>query len=470
MGGRALRGAAALDARLPGGEWRVLLPFHPRALEEDLLAGRTWRVERVLAHLALALAAAAAAANGEGEGEGGGRAGCAGAATVFPQPLLELLAEAGVGGAGAAAGIAVVARCSGGAAAEFDFFAPKPMTELYVLPAQPPVAPALGDGGPLALLSERLQSVAVAGLSGPEQRRLLTVCSLYARMHEHMALDECGLRFLLRVKLAADARRGRGGGGGAQPLIRMADCVWAVHSECHEALAELCFAGGAGGSGATAYAWAHVSDVGGGYWLSGSGQLRATVERVAKAQFSLRKEPDDAAPFYMALGKKAALLALYMAVGNEKLVGFLSNDFETERWRTAALKNAYALVSRRNWPLAVAFFLLAKAWRDACAICARHMKDVQLALVVAALAPLEPLAEVQHLLEQHLLGGRGDEGDARGCGAWHCCCSGGRTTRTPSSPPRAPSTRRRAAASGQRARPSRRPSASTCAGCRRDRS
>ena len=43
---------------------------------------------------------------------------------------------------------------------------------------------------------------------------------------------------------------------------------------------------------------------------------------------------------------------------NEKLYTFLANDFSEPRWRSAALKNAYSLLSKQSYQLAIAFFLL----------------------------------------------------------------------------------------------------------------
>ena len=44
---------------------------------------------------------------------------------------------------------------------------------------------------------------------------------------------------------------------------------------------------------------------------------------------------------------------------------FFSNDFTQERWRKAALKNAYALLGKQRFEHAVAFFLLGSALWDA---------------------------------------------------------------------------------------------------------
>lgn len=84
------------------------------------------------------------------------------------------------------------------------------------------------------------------------------------------------------------------------------------------------------------------------------------------------------------------------------MLKFLSNDFSQPRWKTAALKNAYALLSKQRWgpwwynttPSAVlteiehleyaaAFFLLGGALKDAVRICLRQIGDVQLAIALA---------------------------------------------------------------------------------------
>jgi len=41
-------------------------------------------------------------------------------------------------------------------------------------------------------------------------------------------------------------------------------------------------------------------------------------------------------------------------VRNEKLYTFLANDFSEPRWRSAALKNAFALLSKQQHELAAA--------------------------------------------------------------------------------------------------------------------
>jgi hypothetical protein len=55
----------------------------------------------------------------------------------------------------------------------------------------------------------------------------------------------------------------------------------------------------------------------------------------------------------MALKKKAVLLGLWrMATWSREQVAtqrLLSNNFDEQRWKTAALKNAYALMGKRRF-------------------------------------------------------------------------------------------------------------------------
>ena len=61
----------------------------------------------------------------------------------------------------------------------------------------------------------------------------------------------------------------------------------------------------------------------------------------------------------------------------------LSNNFQEARWKTAALKNAYALLGKRRYEYAAAFFLLAGNLQDAVNVCLHHIRDLQLAVAVA---------------------------------------------------------------------------------------
>ena len=62
---------------------------------------------------------------------------------------------------------------------------------------------------------------------------------------------------------------------------------------------------------------------------------------------------------------------------------FLSNSFDEPRWRTAAKKNAYALLGKQRYEYAAAFFLLGDSLKDCVNVCFNQMKDPQLAVAIA---------------------------------------------------------------------------------------
>lgn len=68
---------------------------------------------------------------------------------------------------------------------------------------------------------------------------------------------------------------------------------------------------------------------------------------------SEEKNPVDCSLFYLALRKKTVLQGLWrMASWNREQAvtqRLLANNFADSKWKTAALKNAYALLSKRRF-------------------------------------------------------------------------------------------------------------------------
>ena len=89
----------------------------------------------------------------------------------------------------------------------------------------------------------------------------------------------------------------------------------------------------------------------------------------------------------MALRKKPVLVGLWRMATWSREQGatyrLLSNNFNEERWKTAALKNAYALMGRRRFEYAASFFLLADHLQDAVSVLHNQLGDTQLAIAVA---------------------------------------------------------------------------------------
>jgi len=65
---------------------------------------------------------------------------------------------------------------------------------------------------------------------------------------------------------------------------------------------------------------------------------------------------------YLALKKKSALVLFFKAAKELKIAEFISKSFDDERSKTAASKNAYALLGKQRFEYAAAFFLLAGSY------------------------------------------------------------------------------------------------------------
>ena len=83
---------------------------------------------------------------------------------------------------------------------------------------------------------------------------------------------------------------------------------------------------------------------------------------------------------------------------------FFCNDFTQERWRKAALKNAFALLSKQRFEHAAAFFLLVGNLWDAVEVCINRLHDLQLALVVTRLYEGDNGPNFNKLLKENILG------------------------------------------------------------------
>ncbi|KAI5309461.1 regulator of (H+)-ATPase in vacuolar membrane, partial [Ascosphaera atra] len=82
---------------------------------------------------------------------------------------------------------------------------------------------------------------------------------------------------------------------------------------------------------------------------------RAQLEVVARNEYIKKedRDPVECSLYYFALRKKNVIQGLWrMAHGNKEQNAtqrLLSQNFSLPRWKTAALKNAYALLGRRRF-------------------------------------------------------------------------------------------------------------------------
>ncbi|XP_075227186.1 rabconnectin-3 alpha isoform X2 [Lycorma delicatula] len=219
------------------------------------------------------------------------------------------------------------------------------------------------------------------------------------------SLDDCGLRFLLAMKHYNYLLR-------CLPIVQRAkfqkqgistnNLVWAFHSESEEELLQLIPSYAKGNP-----KWSQLKELGVGWWLRNHTLLKTCIEKVAKAAYQANQDPLDAAIFYLAMKKKSLVWGLYRSRRDDRMTAFFANDFSEDRWRKAALKNAFALLGKQRFEHAAAFFMLAGALRDAIEVCLNKLDDLQLAMVIARLYEGEMDStppNVKRLLYEEILG------------------------------------------------------------------
>lgn len=136
---------------------------------------------------------------------------------------------------------------------------------------------------------------------------------------------------------------------------------------------------------------------------------RTQFETIARNEYTKTEEknPVDCSLYYMALKKKAVLVGLWrMATWSREQSAtqrLLSNNFNDARWKTAALKNAYALMSKRRFEYAAAFFLLAGNLKDAVSVLSNQLEDIQLAITVARVYEGDDGPVLKEFLEEKVL-------------------------------------------------------------------
>lgn len=158
------------------------------------------------------------------------------------------------------------------------------------------------------------------------------------------SLDDCGLRFLLAMKHYTYLLR-------CLPIAQRtqfqkqgvvsSNVVWAFHSESEEEILNLIPSYAKG-----QLRWATLKELGMGWWLRNNTLLRQCMEKLAKSAYQAKQDPMDAALYYIAMKKKSLVWGLYRSRRDEKMTAFFANNFQEDRWRKAALKNAFALLGK----------------------------------------------------------------------------------------------------------------------------
>nr|XP_033475198.1 dmX-like protein 1 isoform X3 [Epinephelus lanceolatus] len=265
------------------------------------------------------------------------------------------------------------------------------------------------------VLSSHLLHSSLPGLTRMEQMSLMALADTIATTSTDLTdsqgkskggetLDECGLKFLLAVRLHTFLSTSLPPAHRAQLLRQgLSTChyAWAFHSEAEEELLNMLPALQKGEP-----TWPELRSMGVGWWLRSTNKLRRCIEKVAKASLQRNNDPLDAAIFYLALKKKAVVWGLYRSQKNAKMTEFFRNNFSEDRWRKAALKNAFSLLGKQRFQHSAAFFLLAGSLKDAVEVCIEKMQDLQLALVISRLyeSEFETSSTYKKILQRHVLG------------------------------------------------------------------
>lgn len=175
-------------------------------------------------------------------------------------------------------------------------------------------------------------------------------------------MDDNAARFMLSFRQHV-LRRGRAN----EVLLSWREINWAYHSNSQDILVDMVahqFHG--------KVLWEHARESGMFMWMTDASALVCdqvyshfaiyALTRLQKAQFEIiarneytktdMKNPVDCSLFYLALKKKTVLQGLWrMAAWNREqtaTVRLLSNNFQDKKWKTAALKNAYALLGKHR--------------------------------------------------------------------------------------------------------------------------
>ncbi|KAK7059134.1 regulator of (H+)-ATPase in vacuolar membrane [Paramarasmius palmivorus] len=264
-------------------------------------------------------------------------------------------------------------------------------------------------------LLEKLETDPLPHLTPNEHAHLLVLIQTTLEIDEQRrALDSNGLRYLTsmrsfyilnRLASSPASPESQGvvpRGSVKRERLRYRDMIWGFHSESQELLLNASAAACNG-----KMCWADARALGLALWLTSIDSMKSQFEAIARNEYMVgdARDPTTCSLFYFALGKVKLVHGLWRQASWHReqavMLKFLSNDFTQARWRTAALKNAFALLGKQRFgnvrPIfprgrkselllieyAAAFFLLGDSLKDAVNVCVKQLNDFQLAVAIA---------------------------------------------------------------------------------------
>lgn len=229
----------------------------------------------------------------------------------------------------------------------------------------------------VSLLSEK----SIPQLSSTEQLSLVDIIECVGMAEKHRrSIDENAARYLLfwRETVMRYLQ------SSSSAAVTWREMLWAYHSTSQDILVDIVTRQNKGQMN-----WSHARDTGVFVWLTDREALLQQFEAVARSAYTSTelRDPVNCSLHYLALRKKNVLTGLWrMATWSREQAAtmrLLKNDFSDPRWRTAANKNAYALMGKRRFEYAAAFFLLADNLDSAVSVLSNQLGDIQLAIAVA---------------------------------------------------------------------------------------
>ncbi|KAJ2236935.1 regulator of (H+)-ATPase in vacuolar membrane [Coemansia sp. RSA 485] len=255
-------------------------------------------------------------------------------------------------------------------------------------------------------LIEKLTEIKIDGISNIDQARLMSIVStISASLTNNQPIDSMGIRYLVKLQLLElENKRTR-----SSAELPYRELNWAMHSSSQAILLQLCLQRQQENLGsATGLTWEAARRMGIFLWLSDTSALLSEVEKMARNMFvSDGRDPSKCGIFYLALRKQRLLHGLWRTAHSHaehsKMVAFLAHDFSEARWKTAAAKNAYVLLSRQRYLDAATFFMLSGKLIDAATICITQLKDIQLAITICRCYEGDNGPVLKEIIWKHIL-------------------------------------------------------------------
>ncbi|ODO01962.1 WD-repeat protein [Cryptococcus wingfieldii CBS 7118] len=253
-------------------------------------------------------------------------------------------------------------------------------------------------------LVDRLHGPVDIPLDDATKSFLATVAQVTLEVkRQRRSLDICGMRYLTSIRMSVNWDRihktsgnvtppsgtglgqNLGASGKGASHLSFRNIVWAMHSESQDILMEAATQCCSNGK----MVWKDAKKFGVFLWLKSAETAKSQLEVIARNRFMADedRDPTSCSLLFFALGKKKVVHGLWRQAPDHKeqqlMLKFLANDFTLDRWKTAAAKNAYALLSKQRYEYAAAFFMLAGQAKDAINVCLRQLGDWQLGLALA---------------------------------------------------------------------------------------